>query len=250
MQVEDYKELKILIIGMGEIGKAVQTVLSDYYKRIITKDVDNLDINEEIDVLHICYGFSPKFIEITKGYIAKYKPSLTIVHTTTEVGTVEQLGVRVAHAPIRGKHEILGVGIKMYPLFVGYSDCIVASFVERYFSNIKINVRTYPGFRITEILKILSLLQFGWNIEFARYAKDYCEKFNVNYENFRNYTDTYNDTIINVEGKAARNKLKYNLEPPIGPIGGHCVKPAMEISQRQFPSPILKEMLLKNKTVK
>ena len=85
-----------LVIGMGEVGKAIQQILGC---DSINSNFDNL---KDYDTIHICFPYSDEFIEQVKSYQETYKPSLTIVHSTVPVGTCKKLGA--VHSPIRGIH--------------------------------------------------------------------------------------------------------------------------------------------------
>ena len=64
--------MKTLIIGKGEIGTSLQRVLSPFYETYI-KDIEPLEV-EGIEVLHICFPYSKKFIKQVEEYKKQYKP--------------------------------------------------------------------------------------------------------------------------------------------------------------------------------
>lgn len=114
----------VLVVGLGEIGGIIFSVLKESNKfKIYGIDVDKKKMEEwgaveplsqfkkspanELDVLHICIPVpnKNKFIEIAKGYIEKYQPKLTIINSTVPIGTTIELykhcGGLIAHSPCR-----------------------------------------------------------------------------------------------------------------------------------------------------
>ena len=236
--------MKILIIGMGEIGKAVKEVVSKHHKEVFTKDAEFLE-SFKVDVLHICYPHTRHFLPITNDYIANYKPELTIIHTTTPVGTVElfsksiqqiTIPCHIAHAPIRGQHSSLTKGIQEYPLFVGAETSEALEKTCKYLNDMAIKTYSVMPSCATELIKLLSLTQYGVNIEFARYAKQCCDKFNMPYELFNDYLKTQNEYLSYVSGEyIGKNHQRFVLEPPQGKIGGHCVLQGMRKLNDEVP---------------
>jgi hypothetical protein len=99
------------------------------------------------------------------------------------------------------------------------------------------------GYETTEAAKLLSLLQYGMNIEFARYAKRICDIYGLSYTTtVKAYTRTYNEGIV----ADNPNLVKPILDPPDGKIGGHCILPAIRILNTQSSDDILKNILERN----
>ena len=82
----------VLVIGLGEIGKPLYDIIKESgHYRTYGYDIDRKkipveqdNIPEEIDILHICYPCNEqdKFIDITVNYIKKFKPRLVIINST------------------------------------------------------------------------------------------------------------------------------------------------------------------------
>jgi len=234
-----------IVIGYGEIGKAVAKVfdITDYI------DVPDCKMNSaQYKYMHVAIPYSEFFVDIVNKYINKLKPSLTIIHSTVAIGTIEQINGNVVHMPVRGRHDKLAEGIKHYPSIVGYKSRIERKMFRRYIEGLSLDVMmVLDGYRTTEAAKLLSLLQYGMNIEFARYAKKICDKNNVSYDvAIWYYTRTYNKGIESYNP----NLVKTILEPPTGPIGGHCVLPAIKILNEKDPSDILSAILEENHSQK
>ena len=66
-----------IVIGQGEIGKPLAEIMASCYQTIV-KDTENLDIQETVDVMHVCYPYQvDDFVGTTVAYIAQYQPTLT-----------------------------------------------------------------------------------------------------------------------------------------------------------------------------
>lgn len=238
--------MKPLIIGMGEIGKAVKEVYSKGYPDIASRDKEWIP-PKGYDVLHIAIPYSYDFVRIVNGFIKEYKPKLTIVHSTVQPGTTRRLKGFKIHNPILGRHEKLAEHIISYPAYYGYISKKEESLFSAYIHKVPIFM-LYPmkGYESTECAKILSLVQYAMNIEFARYASKLCNKFKVNYDTIKEFTKGYNTIIERIEGG---HFIKSILEPPKGKIGGHCVLPALSMANESLAEEFLVRMLSINKAI-
>ena len=99
---------KIVVVGLGEIGKPLFELISTRHEAIGV-DISPVDRVEHVDVMHVCYPFQIKdFVGETARYIEFFRPRLTIINSTVAVGTTrsvaQQTGTVVVHSPVRGKH--------------------------------------------------------------------------------------------------------------------------------------------------
>jgi len=251
--------VKVLIAGMGEIGQALFKALSPHFE-VYAKDLEEINF-VKIKVLHICYPHSQDFLPITLDYINTFKPDLVMIHSTVPVGTTKRVCLslhnilndnNVVHAPIRGEHKNLEAGIKIYPMLIGIDSERAGEAAEKHLRKAKIHSNIVTPSAASELVKLLSLTQYGVNIEFARYAKKCCDKFEVQYDVFRDYITDENRLLSMVSGNTiARNHQKMVLNPPQGKIGGHCVTPGMEKINDQVPEEFLASLIkANNKLVK
>lgn len=236
--------MEAIVIGYGEIGKAVAEVFKIQDWIDITKRNTNKDA---YDILHVSIPYSSNFADIVNDYIDVYKPIVTIVHSTVAIGTMSKIKGDRVHAPVRGRHDKLALAIMTFTMHISSNaDPIL---VRNYFEGAGINIEfTFP-FEVTEAAKLLSLLQYGMNIEFARYAESICSLIPIITKErayklaIEAYTRTYNKGVFELEGTKF---FKPILSPPKGKIGGHCVLPAIKILNEQVPDNILKGILEKN----
>ena len=79
---------KVMVIGLGEIGRPLLEVLSRSYKTIGVDIVPPAESPGDIDVMHVCYPFRiHDFVGETVRYIQRFTPGLTVIHSTVAVGT-------------------------------------------------------------------------------------------------------------------------------------------------------------------
>lgn len=208
--------LRNLIIGNGEVGNSLYKYLISKKQQVEIRDIKEIQTQNEYDMLHICYGYSDKFIQQTKDYIKRYKPKYVIVHSTTIVGTCKKL--KVIHSPIRGIHPHLEKSIKTFTKFFGGNvDSTLKKWIESTFNKTVI----VPNSNTTEALKIWSTTQYGVMILLEKEIHKYCKKhklpFNVVY------------TLANETYNEGYKKLGFNhFNRPIlkhmkGNLGRHCI---------------------------
>src|SRR3990167_925208 len=106
--------MKTIIIGMGEVGKALARVLVDYEP--ICVDLRQRP-GEHFDIMHICIPYDEGFISSVQEYQRIYTPRYTVIHSTVPVGTSSYL--HATHSPIRGLHPNLESGIRTFVKFLG-----------------------------------------------------------------------------------------------------------------------------------
>ncbi len=221
-----------MIVGFGEIGKALNRVLDDLYEVIgldSGDEYDNADGKTVIDVMHICFPYSKKFVFYVNEYIELYCPKLVIIHSSIPVGTTIKIGDIAVHSPVRGVHPNLEGGIRTFVKYFGGKQARKAA---RYFSDIGVPTKCYKDAKTTEAGKLLSTTYYGWLIAFQRYVKEYCEAneldYQAVYEHFNNsYRVGYKE--LNME-----YVVRPTLKAMPGKIGGHCVIPNAKILKDEF----------------
>ena len=217
--------MRIVIMGWGEIGKAVYKLYMKRYgddlKMFIQDPALGLRVMKESltksDMLVVCIPYADNFLmEVLRIYnFIGEGAQMCIIHSTVPVGTVDKIKNAV-HIPIEGKHpDLFKYLLDWNPLVGMNSDNayknLYMEFIETVFGN---NV-TYTNTNVSELCKLLSTLQYGVNIEFFRYVKDVLGE---DYKFYQEYCKNYN---ILYSGEDGINR--YVLEPPVGDIGGHCI---------------------------
>jgi len=237
----------ILIVGYGQIGVSLHRVYKlkggkKKFKVYIHDTTTQTEpIPNKVDIMHICYGYSPSFIDDTVVYIKKHSPLLTIIHSTIPFKTTKTIWSRctngvdyanIVHSPVIGRHPNLTEGLLTFVKMVGgYSDKAV-NMACSHLVSFGITPVVYNNAAETEAAKLLSTTYYGWNILFMKEVKRYCEERCLDFENVYEATNhLYN------EGYTALGL--YNVRRPIlkyvpGKVGGHCVRPNMELLRDTF----------------
>jgi UDP-N-acetyl-D-mannosaminuronate dehydrogenase len=221
----------VLVVGLGEVGKPLRTILSRHYSTV------GIDIElpaEQIEhayVMHICYPFEiHDFVGETVRYIARFKPTLTIVNSTVAVGTTRKIaalsGADVVHSPVRGKHAHMQDEMLSYTKFIGALDSTAADNAARHLESSGFKTRILSSPETTELGKLAETTYFGMMIAWAQEIERYCDRTGTNY-----------DEVISLFDEI-------NFFPPVkyfsGIIGGHCVMRNIEILSRVERSALLR----------
>jgi len=230
-------EPRVLVLGLGEVGKPLMDVLRGSYG-VAGKDVEPLEVNN-VDVLHICYPFQiAEFISITVKYIKHYKPDLVVVNSTVTPGTTRKISEKahmpVAYSPIRGKHVRMKEELLHYTKFVGGTDTSVTARAHDHFKKAGFKVRSLSSCEALELAKIMETTYFGLLVAWAQEIERFCG----------DTKSDYNEVMSFVE------EVKY-LPPVVfkpGYIGGHCVMPNIRLMEQLRESDFLKAIKASNET--
>lgn len=210
-------KLKSVVIGAGEIGRAIHSVLDSHYP-VFLYDVlkDDADVVHDVDFLHVCFPWSEDFVSEVERYQRMFKPKHTMVHSTVPVGTCKSLGV--VHTPVRGKHWTMYRSLKTYTKFFGGPD---ASACADLFLRIGVPVHVFQKAETTEFGKILETSYLGLNIRWAQEVDFYAKAYGLSYtEVWDKFIATYNEHCEEL------GQPKFPALVPIQEkIGGHCVLP-------------------------
>jgi UDP-N-acetyl-D-mannosaminuronate dehydrogenase len=229
--------MNILLIGHGEIGKAVEEAFGINPKAIHDPFQNEHAVKEKYDGMLIAFGYSDTFIKDVISYIKEFSPEFVIIFSTTDVGTCSKIqeisGIAVSHCPVEGKHPDLLRSFVNTPNWIGN----MSFGAKELFTSFGYEVKHLEKSEYTELLKLLSTTKYGINIEFARYAKECCDKVGLDYEEVKNWDMMVNELYRNVLNLP--QYTRYILDPPEGPKGGHCVTPNAIVLDKQFPNPII-----------
>ena len=131
------KKGKTLVVGLGEVGGALATVL-ERTAPILKLDIEPQDFGEPIEVMHLCVPFTGKsrFEEIALSYIERFKPALTIVNSTVLPGTTRTIAQRCAPSGRlqsgAGKRVRMAQDLLHYRKFVAASEPETARLAEEH----------------------------------------------------------------------------------------------------------------------
>lgn len=202
-----------LIVGYGEVGKALHKVLVDAYYFDFK---GRTWYGEKIDVVHICIPYDKKFKKNIQPFL-KDNP-LVIVHSTVPVGICDELGV--VHSPITGVHPYLEEGIRTFVKYFGGKDAQKAANI---FNRLGLRVKVFKEARTTEAIKLWSTTQYGRMIMLEKEIYEWCQNNNLNFNDvYTRSNKDYNEGYVEL---GMPNVVRPYLKHVDGPIGGHCVVP-------------------------
>jgi len=201
--------MKQLVIGMGQIGTAIQKVLE-------CDGVDKMLNTKDYDVIHVCIPFNEGFDHAMKLFQAKYNPYIMIIHSTVAPGTSEKYGA--VHSPVRGKHPDLEGGVRKFVKFFGGEKAEEAA---ELFRQKKVICATTPKSITTELAKLWDTEQYRECVLAEKKIYDECERLGADYKVvYTSFNKTYNEGY---EKLGMPQYKKYLLEHMPGEIGGHCL---------------------------
>jgi hypothetical protein len=219
--------MKTLIVGFGQIGKALFKVLNDVYQ----VDVDDITCtvhpeNKNFDILHICFPCKDDFENEVAYYKRLYKPKWIVIHSTVAVGVSRQCNA--IHSPVIGLHPNLAESLLTFTKFLGGED---ACYVADYFRKAGMKVYLFDKQETTEALKIMSTTFYAVLIEYTKQVKQHCNEIGIPFEAWTIWTDEYN------AGYNELGRYEYtrpNLVPIMKRLGGHCILPNCELLEDDF----------------
>lgn len=220
---------RVVVVGLGEIGKPLLHLISEQHDAIGV-DLSPVEPIDDVDVMHICYPFQIKdFIGVCCRYIETFKPRLTVINSTVAVGTTraiaESTGAAVVNSPVRGKHAHMLNDLRSYTKFVGALDSVAEQNAVSHFESLGLKTRTLSSPEATELAKLSETTYFGLLIAWAQELERYCQHAGVIYDEASSFYE------------------EIEFLPPVkyfpGVIGGHCVMPNIELLRTMDDSVLL-----------
>jgi UDP-N-acetyl-D-mannosaminuronate dehydrogenase len=230
------KNNKVVVVGLGEVGKPLFELLSRRYETVGV-DISPAGVIENIAVLHVCYPFEIRdFIGETTRYIDLFKPTLTIINSTVGIGTTraigDRTGVAVVNSPVRGKHVRMLEELSHYTKFVGAMDPLSGEQAAKHFQAAGLKTKVLSSPEASELAKLTETTYFGLMIAWAQEIERYCDQTGANYD----------EVISFYEEIKFFPAVKYFP----GVIGGHCVMPNIKILSKFNRSVILEAIEASN----
>lgn len=231
------KNKQIVIAGLGEVGKPLYQLVSQYRETVGIDVGSPLDGVREVEILHICFPFQVKdFIGEVARYVELFRPELVVINSTVAVGTTravaERTGVPTVNSPIRGKHARMFEELQKYTKFVGASDPAAGQQAVRHFQSAGLKTKLLTSPEATELAKLTETTYFGLMIAWAQELERYCDRSGANYEEIISFYEEI--------------KFFPSVKYFPGVIGGHCVMPNIEILRDFDDSMILQSIEASN----
>ena len=219
---------KILVIGLGEVGKPLMEVIQERFDAI-GMDINPVEFNEKCDVMHICFPFHNNFIDQCVKYMKKYQPALTIINSTVSPGTTraihQKTNMPVAYSPVRGKHAKMKQELLLYVKFIGGIDQEASKKAAEHFQSLGMNTKVLSSPEAAEFSKLTETTYFGLLIAWAQDLERCCDQLSLNYDEIASFYDEI--------GYLPRVKFTPGI------IAGHCVMSNVNILKTKFKSDFL-----------
>lgn len=231
------KDQKVVVAGLGEIGKPLLELVGKHHDAIGVDISPPAEQIGPVDVLHICYPFEiSDFVAETVRYIGLFRPALAIINSTVAIGSTrliaERTGAAVVHSPVRGKHLRMLDELRRYVKFVGAIDVSVGRAAMDHFESVGLRTRLLSTPEATELAKLSETTYFGLLISWAQELERYCDQAGTNYDEIVSFYE------------------EIGFFPPVnytpGIIGGHCVMPNIEILRKFAHSALLEAIRSSN----
>jgi len=244
-----------LVLGLGEIGTALFSVLKDEEGRFHVYGLDlekskMQALNQEeaklparIDTMHVCLPCKEPdaFVDIVCGYAERFNPNLVIINSTVPPGTTMKVQQRcrclVAHSPVRGVHknpEHMKWEIRRWRKYVGGANSKATEAARKHFEKAHLRVKALKSCNETELAKLFETTYRAWMIA--------C--FQEMHRITRNIGADFDDVVDFLE-----DTHRIRLDRPImypGFIGGHCLMPNIELLMQSYDSEFLRLVIKSN----
>jgi UDP-N-acetyl-D-mannosaminuronate dehydrogenase len=210
----------VLVVGLGEIGRPLLEILRGAH------DAAGRDIEDRpfdgVQVLHLCFPYSPEFVSSTARYVSLYEPEVVVVNSTVIPGTTteiqEKTGIPAVYSPVRGKHARMTEELRRYRKFVAGTSAQAVALVEDHFTAAGITTQRMSSPEALELAKLLETTYFGVLVAWAQEMDRFADAVDADYW----------ETIAFLE--------EIDFLPPVGfqpgYIGGHCIMPNLDLLEQ------------------
>jgi UDP-N-acetyl-D-mannosaminuronate dehydrogenase len=252
-----------LVVGLGEIGGTVFSILKESKKfKLFGTDLDKKKIeesgaeepiglfNNKIDVLQICIPVlnKEKFIEITKSYIERFQPKITIINSTLPIGTTielyNQCGGLIAHSPCRGVHknkEYMLKEFSRWTKYVGGATPEAGIAASEHFEEAGLKTKQLANCTDTEFAKLFETTYRTWMITFFQKMHRLARKHNSANPDLK---IDFDETVDFIEDTHRQRHDRPVMFPDF--IGGHCLLPNSKLMLSEFEPEMVKLILESN----
>ena len=226
-----------VIIGMGDVGKPFHELLSQ--SGIKVRGIDLIEeknygdlIEPPIEILHICFPYSPVFIEETVKEINRWKPSETVIHSTIKPHVTEELqdimDIPIIYSPIRGVHNRMITDLKRYKKIFSSKEITKVKKYPKRLEEIGLEWETLSNPLTLEYAKILvDTTYYGWLIIYAQHTNEICLEENIDFDEMWSFSEQIHKELGN----------RPKMYPGEG-IGGKCVIQNTKLIEDEFISTV------------
>lgn len=236
--------MRILVVGLGEVGKPLYEVAKGVYEQTEWLDIEQKGVQAEPDFMHIAFpeNDNASFCQSVVGYVQRYRPRHTIIESTVTPGTTRRIygllnrSHPLCHSPVRGNlAEGMKKGILNYTKYVGAFEVTTADAVKSYYESLGMKVKVVGGPEETELGKIFETTYRGLMMTWFQEMLRICNAFDADFDEIVEFVGS-----TEREGKQAR---------PIfhpGVVGGHCIIQNAEKLRSVYDSKFVEALLDSN----
>jgi len=237
---------RILIIGLGEVGRPLYEILSEKFTDVYGYDSDRSKtvhelkaIPKPIEIMHIAYPYTGgEFIDSTINYIRSFNPRLVIIHSSIPPRTTRLIQSKtnsmIAYSPVRGKHPNLKEHLRFWTKWISAVNQAGTELAKRHLEEAGFKVKVAKDPESLELAKLWETIYRAAMIacwqEIHRISKDLGADIKVIAE-----------FIQEVHKVLGDRPLYY---PDV--IGGHCLIPNTRILAEIVDSDLLSFILKSN----
>ena len=237
---------RILIIGLGEVGRPLYEILSEKFTDVYGYDSDRSKtihelkaIPKPIEIMHIAYPYTGgEFIDSTINYIRSFNPRLVIIHSSIPPRTTRLIQSKtnsmIAYSPVRGKHPNLKEHLRFWTKWISAVNQAGIELAKRHLEEAGFKVKVAKDPESLELAKLWETIYRAAMIacwqEIHRISKDLGADIKVIAEFIQEVHEVLGD-----------RPLYY---PDV--IGGHCLIPNTRILAEIVDSDLLSFILKSN----
>jgi hypothetical protein len=239
-----------LVIGYGEVGRALEEVLKERYEVVIhDPPKERLAPEGKYEFMHVCVPYTDSFVKTVDFYMKQFAAEHVVIHSTLPVGTTRALSYlyHVTYSPVRGEHPELVRYLRQFPKWIATTDN--ENEVLSHFQACGMSMRLAPSIEALEWFKLLETFEYAYRIvlwqEFERQADRREVRGGA----------TKNEVLSALKQwffeKRAVYKGERGLVPIMfgGVIKGHCLLPNIELL-KPLLTPELHEWVTKSNRLK
>lgn len=245
----------VLVIGLGEIGYTLFSMLTEEKKNftVYGLDLDETKMQQlsqsrskfpsKIDTMHICLPCNNQksFTDEVIGYIEEFNPKLVIINSTVPPGTTLQVAQRckclAAHSPTRGVHKsakYMKWEMRRWTKYVGGASPTAAQAARSHFEKLNLKVKILKSCTETELAKLFETTYRAWMITCFQEMHRISKAFGADFDET---VDFLEDT----------HRLRFDRPVMFpGVILGHCIIPNTELLLKAYDSEFLRLILKSN----
>lgn len=227
----------VALLGKGEVGSAIEKIAIEAGYKVLVRNLKNDGFNgRRVLCLHVCIPYKNEtFIDVVKKAVRDVRPEVVIIHSTIPPGATrkvsKEVGIPVAHSPIRGDHPDLYYGIKND--FVKYVAGVNKKATDLAITHLKsLGIKKVKDAKDpinTELGKLVNTFSYTWSIILCKWVERLSQETGADFDIvYGDFIETYNQGYR----RKSPNVLQPILTPMKGPIGGHCLIPNTKILKR------------------